>query len=293
MWVIVRARHRRRPTVLREWLSPWPIRDAGAKGARRASGARNLQNMKSEATHRAGSLLARLLATLVVVQAGRLIHIYRSVDANKQYWLRRASLPSQPGDFVYVALGDSVANGIGASRPQNGYVGLVARRIHDRTGRGVRVINVSVTGATTADVVREQLPKIQGVRPDLVTLDIGANDVNRRVRDDVLLRDFTTILDALPERTTIVADLPTFKRGPKQSTLLRLNAEIRDRVEARGMRLAPIFDVTSSTIGDWRTYGADLFHPSNRGHRNWYRAFVTQVDAVLSSEVATLQDYSE
>lgn len=223
------------------------------------------------------------MMTLVVVQVGRLIHIYRSVGANKRYWERRASLPSQPDDFVYVALGDSVANGIGASRPQNGYVGLIARRIHEQTGRGVRVINVSVTGATTANVVLEQLPKIQGVQPDLVTLDIGANDVNKKLPEDVFLKDFTIILDALPERTTIVADLPTFKRGPKQSTLLRLNAEMRNHVEARRMRLAPIFDVTSDTIGDWRTYGADLFHPSNRGHRNWYRAFESQVDAILSS----------
>jgi lysophospholipase L1-like esterase len=219
--------------------------------------------------------------TLVVVQTVRLIRIYRSVRGYKKYWSQRASEPSQRGDFLYVALGDSVANGIGASRPDYGYVGLIARKIQETTGRGVQIINVSVTGATTADVVREQLPKIRHLHPDLVTLDIGANDVNKKMPEEDFLRDFSTILDALPAGKTIVADLPTFKRGPKQSTLLRLNAEIHERVAAHHLRIAPIFDVTSATIGDWRTYGADLFHPSNRGHRNWFHAFEEPLDSII------------
>lgn len=221
--------------------------------------------------------------SLAFVQVVRLIRIYRSVKGYKRYWERRASQGWQPGDFVYVALGDSVANGIGASRPDNGYVGLIARRIRETTGRGVHVINVSVTGATTADVLRDQLPKIHHVLPDLVTLDIGANDVNKKMPEETLLRDFATILDALPAHRTIVADLPTFKRGPKQSTLVRLNAEIHERVTEHDLKIAPVFDVTSATIGDWRTYGADFFHPSDRGHRNWYRAF----EAPLASIIGT------
>jgi lysophospholipase L1-like esterase len=60
------------------------------------------------------------------------------------------------------------------------------------------VINVSVTGATTDNVIREQLPKIRRWRPDLVTLDIGANDVNKNLPEVDFMRDFATILDALP-----------------------------------------------------------------------------------------------
>ncbi len=182
-----------------------------------------------------------------------------------------------------MALGDSVANGIGASQPHNGYVGLIAREIHEATGRGVHVINVSVTGATTADVVREQLPKIRHLQPDLVTLDIGANDVNRKIPEETFLRDFATILDSLPAGRTIVADLPTFKRGPKQSTLLRLNGEIHEGARARNLEVAHIFDVTAATIGDWRTYGADFFHPSDKGHRNWYHAFETPLASIIGN----------
>ena len=221
------------------------------------------------------------LAT-VVVGVVRLVRLFLSVKGNKSYWLERAASPVQPGDFIYVALGDSVANGIGATRPLKGYVGLLAEDIERRTGRRVHVVNVSVTGATAADVVRDQLPQIREYRADLVTLDVGANDVNKRVLESDFVRDLGTIMDALPSGKTIVADLPTFARGPKQSTLLRLNEEIYNQIAAHDFKLAPIFKLTSATIHDWRTYGADFFHPSNRGHRNWYRAFEPQLDSVIA-----------
>ena len=242
---------------------------------------RNLRNMLSSAFRNPSKILISTVSTLVVIEAVRLIRLYRSVEGNKRYWYQRASAPALPGDFIYLALGDSVANAIGASRPQNGYVGLIERNIHEKTGRNVHVINVSVTGATTDNVIREQLPKIRRWRPDLVTLDIGANDVNKNLPEVDFMRDFATILDALPAGKTIVADLPTFVRGPKQSTLMRLNAAMHAQIAAHHFEVAPIFEVTSATIHDWRTYGADFFHPSNKGHRNWYRAFEAHVDAIV------------
>lgn len=240
--------------------------------------------MQPSNLRRVSTRLAVAVSSLVVVELLRLFRLYRSVEGNKRYWEQRAGAPARPGDFVYVALGDSVANAIGASRPSNGYVGLIAHDIEVQTGRRVRVINVSVTGATTASVIREQLPRIQHLQPDLVTLDIGANDVNKRLPEDIFLRDFTTILDELPAGKTIVADLPTFQHGPSKSTLLRLNAAMHEQVVAHDFRLAPIFEFTGSTIHDLRTYGADFFHPSNRGHRNWYRAFKSQLDSVVGNE---------
>jgi len=237
--------------------------------------------MQSRASRSTVRISIAALSALTVVELVRLIHLYRSLEVNSRYWRRRASAPSQPGDFVYLALGDSVASGIGASRPQNGYVGLIALEVEKKTGRRVHVINVSVAGATTARVIREQLPQIRQLNPDLVTLDIGANDVNKKLPEDLFMRDFTTILDALPARKTIVADLPPFEHGPRQSTLISLNEAMHAQIAKHDFRLAPIFEITSATFRDMRTYGADLFHPSNRGHRNWYYAFASHLDAII------------
>ena len=45
------------------------------------------------------------------------------------------------------------------------------------TGRSVRVVNLSVSGATVELAVRDQLPKFAKFRPDVVTVSIGANDI--------------------------------------------------------------------------------------------------------------------
>ena len=245
--------------------------------------ARNLKDMNHSNRRHARTHLGKFLSAIVAVEAGRLFRLYRSVKGNKEYWHQRANAPIREGDFVYLAIGDSVANGIGASSPQKGYVGLIAQHIHETTSRAVHVVNVSVTGATAADVIRDQLPQIKKLSPDLVTLDVGANDVNEGMPEDIFMLRFTTILDALPAHKTIVANLPNFKRGPQQSTLTRLNDAMHEQIVAHHFTMALVFEITSATVRDVRTYAADFFHPSDKGHRNWFRAFEPHVDSLLTS----------
>lgn len=230
------------------------------------------------------TILTALLAIIIlfiIVEAIRLAYLYTSVKRYKTYWEDQIAKPIENGDFVYVAIGDSVAQGIGASSPQKSYVGQTVSYIERTTGRNVHVINVSVTGAKVADVVKEQLPRILNLKPDLVTLDIGANDINKNVPVDRFQKDFTTILDALPAGKSIVSDLPTFERGPKQSVLISLNKTIHEDIAKHGLELAPIYEYTSNTIHDWTTYAADFFHPSDKGYRNWYAAFETKLKTIV------------
>ena len=102
-----------------------------------------------------------------------------------------------PGDAAarqsstYLALGDSVAAGIGAQDPgAGGYVavlaGLVEQRLGcddgDPPGCPLSVRQLAVPGATTATVLRGQLPRALELleeQPDvrLVTVTVGGNDV--------------------------------------------------------------------------------------------------------------------
>lgn len=108
-----------------------------------------------------------------MVELGRL---HRTVAADAAYW---AQPRGEAGALLYVARGDSAAQGIGASRPERGYVGLVAQRLRDTTGRPVQVVNLSRSGARIADVLERQLPELAalGRTPDLLTVAIGGNDV--------------------------------------------------------------------------------------------------------------------
>ena len=102
---------------------------------------------------------------------------------------------------TYLALGDSVAAGVGASRPDLGYVPLVADALRGALHCGadpgpgcpVQVINTSVPGATSTTLVADQLPAATSLLQErnsnetpvddvrLITVTVGGNDVFRPV----------------------------------------------------------------------------------------------------------------
>lgn len=87
-----------------------------------------------------------------------------------------------PQPAVHLALGDSVAAGVGAGDPATGgYVPLLAERLRERLP-ALRVQSLAVSGATTSTVLRDQVPRAAArLREDpavrLVTLTVGGNDV--------------------------------------------------------------------------------------------------------------------
>jgi lysophospholipase L1-like esterase len=63
---------------------------------------------------------------------------------------------------LWVVLGDSTAQGLGAPEPDGGYVGQTLRALDKRTGQRWRVVNLSVSGrlkaATPASQMRVRRP---------------------------------------------------------------------------------------------------------------------------------------
>jgi acyl-CoA thioesterase-1 len=221
-----------------------------------------------------------IIALLAAIEIFRLIKLYTSVKGNKAFWEAQISKGAEPGDFIYLALGDSVAQGIGTSNVKRSYVSLIAAHIEQTTGRHVHVINLSVTGAKAADVVREQLPRMKGISPDFATLDVGANDINAKTPHDAYIRDFNTILSALPAKKSLIADLPVFGTRSKQHALDLLNTSVITAISSHQMERAAVSDFTRPTVNDLSTYAADFFHPGDKGYRNWYNAFLTKLDGI-------------
>jgi acyl-CoA thioesterase-1 len=198
------------------------------------------------------------------------------LEHHRIYWRERAR---QSGDLLYVALGDSAAQGIGASRPDRGYVGLLARRISRRTGRRVRVVNLSVSGATTSLLVEKQLPRLARLEPDVVTVAIGANDM-AAFDPRNFERSVRAMVDALPAHA-IVADLPHFYIVPAERRVRLANPILRTIAAARGLAVAPLYD-TMRRQGLWAVltqFKDDYFHPNDIGYRVWAAAFHEAVDA--------------
>lgn len=165
---------------------------------------------------------------------------------------------------LWVALGDSTAQGIGAHAFDHGYVGQLLRHLGD----GWRVVNLSRSGATTVELVADLLPRLEsmGATPDLVTCGIGANDLVPTPVDD-LLAALREVMARLPDGA-VMATLPQGLRPPKAMVV---NEMIRAEAPAAGLTVA---DVWARTGPPWRgKFASDGFHPNALGYRDWATAF--------------------
>lgn len=217
-----------------------------------------------------------VMAGLVLVGAMRLLMLKHDITAYKQYWDNQSRQSSNPDSVLYVALGDSAAQGIGASKPNKGYVGLLANQIAKSSGHSVHVVNLSVSGAKIHDVIATQVPQLLQMQlpaGSIVTVDIGANDLTS-FDPGTFSTQMEQLFAQLPAHT-IVADMPYFGGGRArklESNATRASAIIHNLADRYKLTIAPLHDVTINNDGFW-VYGADFFHPSDRGYVNWYQAF--------------------
>lgn len=181
---------------------------------------------------------------------------------------------------VYTALGDSTGVGVGASAG-GGYVARLFERIK-REDTSARLTNLCVSGATTADVLREQLNPAITSRPTLITLGIGINDIGHGISLAQFARNYEEIIKRLKAETTatiVVTNIPDISFAPvvpvyaRDST--RRNVELfNEKVHAIADRynllLVDIYAETHRVIPDHpEFFSEDGFHPSAEGYEYW------------------------
>lgn len=186
---------------------------------------------------------------------------------------------TNPGP-LWVALGDSTAQGLGAPAPKGGYVGQSLHQLRRRTGEHWRVLNLSVSGALIRDVLGEQLPLLPQ-QPDLVTCGIGANDILYSAPGK-LFSDLRTLLDAVPDHT-VMLDLPLLTGfwwivgRMSVPYITRINRVIHEAAKDRDL---PVAEVSAQFVAPWTgKFACDSFHPSQDGYRDWTRALLTALPA--------------
>jgi lysophospholipase L1-like esterase len=213
--------------------------------------------------------------------------VVEMLPVHADWWRERLH---HEGALMYLAIGDSAAQGVGATVPSRGYVGLLARRIRHRSRSTLRVVNLSVSGATTWGAVNEQVPKLGKYTPDICTVSIGANDIADF--DAVKFeRHLRKIYGAVPSHA-IVAELPCMFFRERERKVLVANEIVHRVADEFGLTVAPLHTITKR-VGLRRTffntYG-DLFHPNDNGYRIWASAFEPAVDARVDA-VAAIRRY--
>lgn len=192
---------------------------------------------------------------------------------------KTSETPMTTGPIVYVALGDSTGAGVGAR--DGGYVARLFKRLEERRPES-KLSNLCVSGATTADLVRNQLERGVALNPDLVTIGIGINDIGHGLTLDQFSKNFDEILSTLKDKThatIVVTNLPDISSAPRIPNSMR--SEYQRQIDEFCKRLEEIANKYGVTIFDIYTitkqelpshpeyFSADGFHPSDQGYELW------------------------
>ena len=201
-------------------------------------------------------------------------------------WTRGASARMLPADHdapvMYVALGDSTVEGIGASRSELNYVGRLYARLRE-VYRNTRVENLGVGGATSVDVLARQLDRAVALAPDLVTLSVGPNDITERVP----LADYTRNIDAIFGRLTsqtravlvvnLLPDLaitPRFRGHEAEAVVgrrsIEFNAALTRLARRHGVEVVDLYEPSRREVpARPELMAGDGYHPSDLGYARW------------------------
>ena len=181
--------------------------------------------------------------------------VQRQIEPYARAWERHNRAAAAAEGPLWVALGDSMAQGVGASAYDRGWVGQLAASVPD-----YRLVNLSVYGGRVTDVVERQIPAMLslGVEPDLVTVVIGSNDlISRRLRE-ALPAALGEMLRLLPAGT-VIGSQPGGRPGS-----LEFNRQVDDAAAAGRVTVA---DFRDPRMRSWRgKLSSDHFHPNDAGY---------------------------
>jgi len=177
-----------------------------------------------------------------------------------------------------VALGDSFTIGTSVAPVERWPDQLVAR-----VPELELAANLGVNGFTSGDVVSVELPQLPALRPELVTLLIGVNDVVQGVPETTYRRNVATILDALVREVgagrVLVVTTPDYTVTPAgadygdpvtQSAAIRRNNAINSELAAaRGIAVVDIYDLSLRAAVDRSLVASDGLHPSGAQYSLW------------------------
>ena len=155
--------------------------------------------------------------------------------------------------------------------------------------------NLGVNGYTSADLIRHELPDLDRLLPDFVSVLIGVNDVVRRVPPAIYAENVERILDDLlarvgPTRIVTIAtpDYTVTPAGadygdPRQQHdgIVAANASMARSASVRAIAHVDIFDISRKAAHDRALVAGDGLHPSGAQYALWVSRIRPVVEALV------------
>jgi acyl-CoA thioesterase I len=194
----------------------------------------------------------------------------------------------------YVALGDSYTIGTGV-RPPDRWPDQLCAALGDEPGLEL-VANLGVNGYTSADLIRRELPALEALAPELVSVLIGVNDVVQGIPTATYEANVVVILDALLDRVPadrlLVVAIPDYTVTPagaafgdprrRHDSIVAANLVMARQAAIRGVGWVDIFDLSRRAADDRTLVASDGLHPSGAQYALW----VERIAPVVANRLA-------
>jgi lysophospholipase L1-like esterase len=157
------------------------------------------------------------------------------------------------------------------------------------------IANLGVNGYTSADIIRDEMPALAGLRPDFVTLLVGVNDVIQGIAPARYAADVAAILDGLrehlPASRIVTVATPDYTVTPAGSDygdvrqrhdgIVAANETMSRLAAERGITFVDTFDISLRAAADRSLVAGDGLHPSGAQYALWVERIAPVVEVLL------------
>jgi lysophospholipase L1-like esterase len=181
---------------------------------------------------------------------------------------------TETGYSRYVAIGDSQTEGLWDGNDAVGFQGFADRlaALIDSLHPGLQYANLAIRGKLVADVLTEQVPPALAMRPDLITVCVGMNDViqpGRSFARALINLEYVYAALAASGATVVTTTFPNVAQFLPLGRLVsgrlaRINDAIRAAADKYDFRLVDLYSAAS--MRDLDTWDVDRVHASTKGH---------------------------
>jgi lysophospholipase L1-like esterase len=203
----------------------------------------------------------------------------------------------KPPKVRYVAVGDSYTVGTSVHPEQIWTIWLI-RHLKSEGIDVELVANIARSGWTSEDVTRQQIPLLLPLKPNFVTLLVGANDIVQGVDMATFVKRYKSLLDHLQRiipdpKQVLVITIPDFSVTPYATNfgdsaslherIKDFNAFIMKEAGARGIKVVDLFEISQEMGKDPGLVSSDGLHPSAREHILWEKVIYPPVFEILKN----------
>jgi lysophospholipase L1-like esterase len=139
--------------------------------------------------------------------------------------------------------------------------------------------NPAVNGFTTLDLIEHELPYLERIKPDLVTILIGVNDLVQGRTADQYRASLKRIYDAVAKLHVAAVSIPAWSFVPAAADFggsdrvgrltVAFNEVAKEEATSRRFEWIDITEVSRSGVGSPGWIASDRLHPGDAQYAAW------------------------